>query len=406
LFSNEAATAGLNVNLDIGLQGKNNLVAGLSSRRNMSHLMLSPRGLSVQNQLQLQVMEQKRRHQERLEQEQLEQAQMNRAETITRLVVAMQQEQYLSNNAFAIEQNRNQNVDRWRLEMRTIEQLNNAQHGHFTPSVAIQPMSVPVNANSNFMLEPDVSQAILQLNQSGVLPRNQALGIRVPQQTLNDNISMSVFQPQQHYPSFLHATLQTTDRTLNRSILAAAPSMNTRYNVPNVAALTVHGFNPSLIPLALPVILGQLDVPGDNLSEHQRFLRQQIEIFEANVEDVATHMRGRNKCISFGQVGLRCMHCAHISVKERQKGSTYYPSTKSGIYQAAQNMSATHITNGVCHYIPGSVTIEFENIQQKKQNSIAYQKTGSGRQYWIQSASQLGLVDTEDHGIRFARHWP
>ena len=150
------------------------------------------------------------------------------------------------------------------------------------------------------------------------------------------------------------------------------------------------------------MILGRIDTDGTHLSDHQRLLRQQIEIFEAGTEDVATHMRGRNKPISLGQVGLRCKHCAQAAVKDRQKGSTYYPSTMSGVYQAAQNMSSTHIANGFCQYLPASVTIQFAAIASNKQNSISSPKNGCGRKYWIHSVSQLGMFDTEEHGIRFS----
>jgi hypothetical protein len=75
------------------------------------------------------------------------------------------------------------------------------------------------------------------------------------------------------------------------------------------------------------------------LSEHQIFLRQQIEVFCATEADLSVRARGRNKRITLGQVGIRCRYCAHLPC--RQKGSLYYPSSTLGLYQAAQNMSTS-----------------------------------------------------------------
>ena len=160
--------------------------------------------------------------------------------------------------------------------------------------------------------------------------------------------------------------------------------------------------NASGNALSLPISLARsIDVV--KMSEHQYFLRQQIEVFQANEEDVSTHIRGRNKPVSLGQVGIRCRHCAHLPVMRRQKGSTYYPANILGIYQAAQNMSTTHIQCGLCSEIPASVKMQFARILMEKTQSS---HSGAGRPYWASSATQLGLVDTEDAGIRFINDIP
>lgn len=131
------------------------------------------------------------------------------------------------------------------------------------------------------------------------------------------------------------------------------------------------------------------------LSKHQQFLRQQIEIFKATTEDVCTHTRGRNKTIKHGQVGIRCRHCAHVPLMRRQKGSSYYPSSVRGFYQAAQNMNTTHLQCGLCNEAPTSIKDKFaELLAYKNANS------GAGRAYWAESARHMGLVDTDD-GIFF-----
>ena len=146
---------------------------------------------------------------------------------------------------------------------------------------------------------------------------------------------------------------------------------------------------------SLPVILCVSD-DHRKLSDHQMLLRQQIEVFCASVEDISTHTRGRNKPIFLNQVGIRCRHCAHIPIAKRQKGSTYFPSATMGIYQAAQNMSTTHIQCGLCSEMPEKIKRQFANLIASKNAS-----SGAGRKHWAKSARSLGLVDTED-GIIFS----
>jgi hypothetical protein len=145
---------------------------------------------------------------------------------------------------------------------------------------------------------------------------------------------------------------------------------------------------------SLPAVLAQ---PEDNLklSSHQVLLRHQISAFEATEDDVSTHTRGRNKPIQLGQIGIRCRHCAHLPLSRRQKGSSYFPATTMGLYQAAQNMSTTHLQCGLCAEMPESIKQEFVRLMSSKLAS-----SGAGRPYWAESAKKLGLVDTEDGGIR------
>jgi hypothetical protein len=142
----------------------------------------------------------------------------------------------------------------------------------------------------------------------------------------------------------------------------------------------------------LPMMLAH---PQDsvNLTSHQCFLRYQIEVFEATEDDTTTHTRGRNKSVRLGQVGIRCRHCAHLPSARRQKGSTYFPATMLGLYQAAQNMSSTHLQCGLCSEMTDRTRQEFANLIPSKNNS-----SKGGRVYWAEQARVMGLVDT-DEGI-------
>ena len=159
----------------------------------------------------------------------------------------------------------------------------------------------------------------------------------------------------------------------------------------NFASRSSDGF-----PLDLPFLIA-LPEDKEQLSAHQVFLRQQIEVFRATEDDVLTHTRGRNKPISLGQIGIRCRHCAHLPVAKRQKGSTYFPSAVIGLYQAAQNMSTTHMQCGLCSAMPNQIKLLFANLISTKVAG-----SGAGRPYWGRAAKRLGLVDA-DNGIRFIR---
>jgi hypothetical protein len=157
---------------------------------------------------------------------------------------------------------------------------------------------------------------------------------------------------------------------------------------------------PDGFPRGLPMLIAH---PEDKLKlpAHQVFLRHQIEVFRASADDISTHTRGRNKPIMMGQIGIRCRHCAHIPVGRRQKGSTYFPSTTLGLYQAAQNMSTTHLQDVLCSEMPARLRQQFVYLISTKVSS----SSGAGRPFWVKSAKKLGLVDTDD-GIRFVRDLP
>lgn len=157
--------------------------------------------------------------------------------------------------------------------------------------------------------------------------------------------------------------------------------------------------NESKMPSKLPFCLAQ-PVDKFKLSEHQLFLRFQIEAFAATEDDVNTHIRGRNKRIILGQVGIRCRHCAHLPASRRQKGAAYFPANTMGLYQAAQNMSTAHIQCGLCPEMPEYIKEHFKGLIATKSFT-----SGAGRPYWAKSAKKIGLVNTED-GIRFIHDIP
>lgn len=176
--------------------------------------------------------------------------------------------------------------------------------------------------------------------------------------------------------------------------LSSSPIDRSSLAMPPCADLAPDGY-----PFRLPAILARPD-DTDKLSSHQLLLRYQIEVFQATEDDINTHTRGRNKPISLQQVGIRCRHCSCLPVAHRQKGSTYFPATLMGIYQAAQNMSTTHMQCGLCSRMPSEIKNMFARLLPTKVSS-----TGAGRQAWAAAGQKLGLVDTT-HGIYFVRDIP
>jgi hypothetical protein len=99
--------------------------------------------------------------------------------------------------------------------------------------------------------------------------------------------------------------------------------------------------------------------PDDKLflSSHQVLLRHQIEVFQATEADL--------RVIEVGQVWIRCQHCKLASVL-RQRGSVYFPHSTTGIYQATQNMSLTHLQCGLCHFMPEHLRLQFAELIPSK----------------------------------------
>jgi hypothetical protein len=192
---------------------------------------------------------------------------------------------------------------------------------------------------------------------------------------------------------FQDASQQLSASTWQDPLAAAVPRMLA------APATFKEGSSAKAVSMRLPCTLSNpFDVRV--LSSHQTYLRQQIEVFAATTTDVAAHVRGRNKRILLDQVGIRCRHCGHMPMQKRQIGSTYFPATLMGFYQAAQNMLSTHIQCGKCESLPESVSQEFHRLLVLKKAT----STG-GRKYWAERIRELGLVDT-DHGVFAADNVP
>jgi len=104
--------------------------------------------------------------------------------------------------------------------------------------------------------------------------------------------------------------------------------------------------------------------------------------------------------IHAGQIGIRCPHCHKIEDKKESginsrdkasKGSVYFPPAITSIYSATLDLLQHH--THVCEYVPRDIMKRYNELNASDASSV------KSRQYWIERAKVLGLVDT-GHGIQ------
>lgn len=152
--------------------------------------------------------------------------------------------------------------------------------------------------------------------------------------------------------------------------------------------------NRSSILLASPV-------DHENLNDLHCFVRRHVEVFAADEKDLSSPSPGRKQRIYLGQVGIRCVHCVHLPLKDRVKRAVCYPPSVSGIYHAISNMKFDHFGN--CKGLPPQARGELAALRASIGRKNATGRSSSTAQYYRDSAVRLGLVDT-DKGIRFKQH--
>eukprot|EP00547_Thalassionema_nitzschioides_P004995 CAMPEP_0194204462 /NCGR_PEP_ID=MMETSP0156-20130528/3977_1 /TAXON_ID=33649 /ORGANISM="Thalassionema nitzschioides, Strain L26-B" /LENGTH=687 /DNA_ID=CAMNT_0038930485 /DNA_START=53 /DNA_END=2116 /DNA_ORIENTATION=+ len=159
----------------------------------------------------------------------------------------------------------------------------------------------------------------------------------------------------------------------------------------------INNMGPDLRGLAglqsqTPAMSLSLACDDEHLSEYQILVRKQLEVFEAQPEDVESNTQGRKKQVSLGQVGIRCKHCASLPLRQRGRGAVYYPAKLQGVYQAAQNMASSHLCES-CQCIDNQLKQELKTLRERRDTA------SGGKQYWADGARALGLVEAED-GLR------
>ena len=134
------------------------------------------------------------------------------------------------------------------------------------------------------------------------------------------------------------------------------------------------------------------------------FVRRHVEVFAADKVDLAAPSPGRKNRVHIGQVGIRCICCAHLPLKDRVKRAICYPPSVSGIYHAVSNMKFDHFA--ACRGLSQESRNEFTalradcNRRGGSTSNGARGMSNSTAQYYHDSALRLGLVDSAQ-GIRF-----
>lgn len=141
------------------------------------------------------------------------------------------------------------------------------------------------------------------------------------------------------------------------------------------------------------------------LSTQQCWLRKQIETFPASAREV--RVRGRNRLVDLGQIGIQCIHCKNLPHEGRGKGSSYFPSFVKSIYQSAQNMLTFHFKEDTCPLIPRRLLQQMREsgetsaICPRMAPKAGKSRVGGGKSLWEASAANVtGLIDTTV-GIRY-----
>jgi hypothetical protein len=148
------------------------------------------------------------------------------------------------------------------------------------------------------------------------------------------------------------------------------------------------------LPLAMPS-------DKDWLTPLHCFVRRYcVEIFCASKEDVSAPSKGKRKPVQAGQVGIRCPHCHALAAatgSKVERGSVYYPTTISSIYNATMNLLQRHLHT--CKAVPEDIMERYQTLKSDDARS------GTSKKYWVESALSLGLVDSVT-GIRVSTATP
>jgi len=223
------------------------------------------------------------------------------------------------------------------------------------------------------------------------------IAARPPQGRTDASLQQSLPRPPQFPANTDLQTLLSTARPQLATMQQAISSAPLQA-APNAGVRTVQrqvGEAKAVIPLETPRTCG-MDLPSDKsqLSGYQIMIRQQLEFFASQQDDIDYSVQGRKKKAKLGQVGIRCRHCANIPLRQRGRGACYYPRTFDSIYQAAQNMATNHL-HASCNQIPPEIRQQLCELRDRRDTARG------GKRYWSDACQALNLVEDEQ-GLRFA----
>lgn len=137
-----------------------------------------------------------------------------------------------------------------------------------------------------------------------------------------------------------------------------------------------------------------LAIPDDKdwISETDAFVRRQVEVFCATVDDVQAAELDRKFPVKEGQVGIRCLHCA---IQKQGPGANreavMYPFSVNAIYENVREFQRAHLD--YCPSLPAALKTKYQGLRGTSSLSSVL------RNYYVISAKSLGLHDTKS-GLR------
>lgn len=212
-----------------------------------------------------------------------------------------------------------------------------------------------------------------------------------------------------HSSGSLNGTSPTAPQTSQDLLQSSMPSQSFTpllfSRLPNGANNDSHAVpvgSSRVIPHEGAVILAASS-DAKHLNPLHCFVRRHIEVFAADKEDMSAPSPGRKTRVVLGQVGIRCVHCANLPLKNKVKRAVCYPPSVNGIYHSVSNMKFDHF--GICRGLSPKDRAEFTTLRtcsgrRGVPKGATKDSANSTAQYYQDSAALLGLVDTEE-GIRF-----
>lgn len=144
-----------------------------------------------------------------------------------------------------------------------------------------------------------------------------------------------------------------------------------------------HGaHNPLNDPTAKPVYR-----PGDDdvVGPMNGLARRQIEWFAATNRDVADR-KFTTAPIVLGQVGFRCVHCAHIPFTARATTAVVYPKSYHALNQALTHYKTKHLMN--CEQIPTNIKARSKSLAGRQG-----MKGKQRREHSINGFQSIGIIE-------------
>jgi hypothetical protein len=134
----------------------------------------------------------------------------------------------------------------------------------------------------------------------------------------------------------------------------------------------------------------RLAMPDDAQNVNSLHCYVRSELLEVFVSDDFAAPGGAFHKLRSGRVGLRCVHCAHLSRKERAGAtmSRFFPKSLDDIYRGVCTWQRIHFAS--CEKVPKDVAEEYR--KHKNQDRSRGKKS-----YWIHSALRLGLRNVDDN---------